>query len=197
MDLVSITPTDDVLARYGNMIGALGEGRAHKGLARAVNRVTKTVHSRTVREVAKQISLPAKRVREEIHTRQADPKGRTALEGVVYASGRPLPLSEFNPKQFSWGVRARVWGRMQRFPTTFIYAGHWKNRSAPIAGDNVFQNTQGFSERSQRNNALEKMFGPSIPEEMVRDKSREAFYRTVAEMLPARVSHELSRLLPD
>ena len=36
MDLVSITPTDHVLARYANMIGALCKAHAHEGLARAV-----------------------------------------------------------------------------------------------------------------------------------------------------------------
>ncbi|WP_099863766.1 hypothetical protein [Pararhizobium haloflavum] len=192
--LVVIETRDEVLERYGNMLGALGEREAHKALARAVNRVTNTVHSRVVRAVAKQTSLTAGRVRKEIKKRQVRPGGMGALEGVIWATGRPLPLKEFRPKQFSWGVRAKVWGQTQRFPGAFIYAGTYRS-GIYVGNGHVFTNTRGPNTRSGRNNAVEMMFGPSIPEEMVRGESRRTFEQTVATMLPQRVFHEISRAL--
>lgn len=186
---VSITAGDDILVRFGNQIGALGEGEAHKALARAVNRVTDTVHGRVVRAVAKQSSIPAKIVRSTIKKRQVRPGSGAALEGVVYATGSPLPLQVFNPKQFSWGVRAKVWGQMQRYPSHFMYGGRW-NSGKLIANGHVFSRT------TKERKPIEKTMGPSVPEEMVKGESARVFESTVQVMLPQRVAHELSRLLP-
>lgn len=196
---ITISVGDDVLRRFSNQIGALGQGEAHKALARAVNRVTNTVHGRVIRAVAKQSSIPVAVVRRTIKKRLVSPNsshpGASDLEGVVWATGRELPLSAFNPRQFSWGVRAKVWGSVQRYPGAFIYAGSFRS-GKPIAGNNAFTNTRGYSESSGRNNAIERMFGPSIPEEMVRGESERIFRETADTMLPQRVAHELNRLLP-
>ena len=193
--LVSISQSDDVLKRFGNKLNALGDQQAHKALARAVNRVTNTVHGRVIRAVAKQGSIPGKIVRRAVNKSTVKPGSGSALEGRIYASGRPLPLAVFGPKQFSWGVRVKVWGATQRYAGWFIYAGRW-NSGNEIAGMNVFENTRGANAASGRNNAIEKHDGASVPEELVRGESERTFYATVQSMLPARVSHELDRLLP-
>lgn len=186
---VKITLGDDEIRRFGNQLGALGAGEAHKALARAVNRVTDTVHGRVIRSVAKQSSIPAHIVRRTIKKRQVRPGGGGALEGVVWATGSPLPLKVFNPKQFSWGVRAKVWGQMQRYPSHFMHGGRW-NSGKLIAGGHVFSRT------TKDRMPIEKTMGPSVPEELVRGETERVFRETVSTMLPMRVAHEISRLLP-
>jgi hypothetical protein len=185
---ISIKPADDVLQRYGNMLGALGQKKGNIALARAINRVTNTVHSRVSSAVAKQTSLPVGRIKREIKKRLARPGAVGAIEGHVWARGAPLTLREFKPKQFSWGVRAKVWGRTQRFPSAFIFAGTY--RSGKFVGSG-----HAFVRTSSKSRPIEKMFGPSIPEEMVKDESKRVFETTVATMLPVRVAHEVGRLL--
>ncbi len=85
-----------------------------------------------------------------------------------------LSLKHFGAKQFSWGVRAKPWGQTKRIDGAFIYAGTF--RSGKVVGNgHVFTNTRGFSEKSDRFNAIEKEVGPSIPKEMVRGASLAAF----------------------
>lgn len=188
---VQIVAADDILTRYGNALGALGKREAHRALARAINRVTDTVHGRVIRAVAKQSSIPTATVRKVIRKQRVSTKlsNGGGLEGIVTATGSPLPLKEFKPKQFSWGVRAKVWGRQQRFPTTFINAGTYRS-SKQVGNGHVFHRV------TVKSLPIEKLFGPSIPEEMVKDQSKAIFERTVEQMLPARVMHEIGRLLP-
>ena len=181
---ISITPSNDVLHRYSNQLGALGEGAARKALARAVNRVTTTVHGRVISAVAKQSSIPKAIVARVIKKRLAAHKGSTAIEGVVYGTGSPLPLKVFGAKQFSWGVRAKIRGRMERFPSFFIYAGTYRS-GKPVGNGHVFART------TKNSLPIELQTGPSVPEEMVVGEAKRMFETTVADMLPARVQHEL------
>jgi hypothetical protein len=189
--IVTITLTDDILRNYGNQLGALGEAEGFKALARAVNRVTNTVYGRVIRQVAKQSSIPTAVVRRSIKKQLVSPNINHggALEGVITATGNPLSLRVFNPKQFSWGVRVKVWGRVQRFPGTFIYAGTY--RSGQYVGSGHV-----FHRLTRESKPIEELFGPSVPEEMVRDESAKLFDATVQLMLPVRVAHEIGRLLP-
>lgn len=192
---MATTPTliietrDDILKNFGNQIGSLGERDAHKALARAVNRVTKTVEGRVVRAIAKQSSIKTSTIRRALQTQQVKPGSSQALEGKIIATGRPIPLDEFGAKQFSFGVRARVWGRVQRFPGTFIFAGTYRS-GKPVGNGHVFHRV------SKASLPIEEMFGPSVPEEMIRDESARTFMSTVQTMLPVRVAHEIGRLLP-
>lgn len=52
-----------------------------------------------------------------------------------------------------------------------------------------------FIRTSKNRFPIEMLFGPSIPEELVKGESERVFRETVADMLPRRVAHELSRLL--
>jgi hypothetical protein len=186
---------DDILKNFGNQIGALGAGEAHAALARAVNRVTKTVEGRVVRVIAKQSSIKTSTIRGAIRTQQVKPGSSQALEGKIIATGRPISLKEFGAKQFSFGVRARVWGRVERFPGMFIFGGTYRS-GIPVGHGHVFYRTGGYSKKSDRDNAIDKKTGPSVPEEMVRDESARVFNATVQTMLPVRVAHEIGRLLP-
>ncbi len=187
--MITIEQRDDILKNFGNQIGALGKGDAHKALARAVNRVTTTLQGRVVRVIAKQSSIKTAVVRRSIRRELVKPGSNQALEGKIIATGRPIPLDEFNARQFSFGVKAKVWGRVQRFPGTFIFAGTYRSGN-PVGNGHVFHRT------TRDSHPIEVLYGPSVPEEMVKDESAKVFQSTVALMLPVRVAHEVGRLLP-
>lgn len=186
--VISIKLADDELRRFENMIGALGREKARVGLSRAVNRVTRTVQTRVIRAIARQSSIPTAIVRRSIYTKLSSQKGDGPIEGIVSAQGDPVPLKHFSAKQFSFGVKARIWGKWQRFPGTFIWAGTFRSGKA-VRNGHVFQRVTASSLPIVRQD------GPAVPDELVRDKSLEAFEETVRTMLPARAMHELSRLL--
>lgn len=186
---LTIRPEDQVLARYSNALGALGERDGHKALARAVNRTTDTVYSRVIRAIAKQSSIPTQIVRSQVHKRTVRPGHGDSLEGVIYATGQTLPLRVFKPRQFSYGVKVKLWGRMRRMEGAFIFAGHFRS-GKEVAQGHVFQRV------TSRSLPIAMQRGPAVPSEMVRDQSAKAFEDTVAQVLPARISHEIGRLLP-
>lgn len=193
---LDVAPGDELLKRYANQLGALSERDGHKALARAVNRTTNTVYSRVARAIARQSSIKVATVKRYMRKATVRPGGMGELLGIIEARGNPLPLRDFNAKQFSYGVKAKVWGKQRRFEGLFIFAGTYRS-GKEVGNGHVFQNTRTYSARSDRNNAVEKQLGPAVPTEMVRNEAKAEFERTVASMLPARVSHELGRLLAE
>ena len=185
---VQIYAGDDLLTRFGNGLTAIGEGKARQVLARAVNRTTRSAHSRTVRALAKQSSIPLKLLRKAVRMDLASHKGSGPIIGKIYATGKPISLKHFKPKQFSFGVRAKVWGKTERFPSAFIYGDNWK--SGKLAFDGHVMEREGKGRFP-----VVRINGPSIPAEMLRGPANEAFHQTVRDMLPARIQHELNRML--
>lgn len=185
---ISISFADSVAKRYGNQIAVIGEGRARPAFARAVNRVTTMARTRVIRAIVQQSSIPRSIVVRSIRTKKAAHQGGSVIEGIIFARGAPLSLKHFKPRQLSYGVRAKVWGEWRQYPTTFM--GPRPGVIAPRLGGHVFQRT------SSSRLPIEMIFGPSVPQEMVKDESARAFEQVVASHLPARISHELARLLP-
>lgn len=190
MTSIVIRPMDDVLRRFGNQIGALGSGQAHKALARAVNRTTNTVHGRVIRAVRKQSDIPTAIIRRQVKKRLASTNiaHGGAIEGVVWATGSPISLKHFRARQFGFGVKAKWGGEWHEYQSAFM--GPRPGVIAKRLGGHVFVRT------SSSRFPIEMLFGPSVPEELVTGESERAFEHTVATMLPQRVAHELGRLLP-
>ena len=87
----------------------------------------------------------------------------SSFSNLVYtieARGDYLGLSYFSPRQFCYGVRAKPWGRFQRFDGAFLVGS---------LGNNAVVRT------SAARFPIKKMFGPAIPKEMVQDEAKQAF----------------------
>jgi hypothetical protein len=179
-----------MLRRYANAIGALGERDAHKALARAANHTAKKALTKVRREVAKQTSIPLRIVRKQTRVDQANPNSVGAIEAKIVATGRPTPLREFRPKQFSYGVKVKLMGKTEFMRGTFIFAGTYRS-GKEVAGGHVFQRTTAASL------PIEKQYGPDVPTQIVKDEAADAFENVVFADLPKRVGHELGRLLPN
>ncbi|WP_375261842.1 hypothetical protein [Palleronia sp.] len=163
--------------------------KAHNAFRRAINHTGSKGRTQVVRALTKQTGAKRATVLAALHVTKAN---FGSLEYKITARGQPLSLKEFGAKQFGYGVKAKPWGNSRRFEGAFIFAGTRKSGKF-VAGGHVFKRTGGFSANSGRNNAIEKMFGPSIPKELVKDASAAAFERT-ADDLGQRVQHELSRM---
>jgi len=79
------------------------------------------------------------------------------------------------------------WRRRRQYPSAFIVES---------LGEHVFWNTHAWSETSERFNKLERIAGPNVPQEMVKDHVAAAFEALVSTDLPARLEHEI-RVLTD
>ncbi|XAI96324.1 hypothetical protein [Microcystis phage Mae-JY30] len=186
---IVINAADDVLHRFGNQIGALGQGVGHRALARAVNRVTETVHGRVVRAIRKQSDIPTAIIRRQVGKRLARPGGLGAIQGEVWSKGKPISLKHFRARQFSFGVKAKWGGQWHEYQSAFM--GPRPGMIAAKLGGHVWART------SSARLPIEMLYGPAVPEELVRGESERVFRETVATMLPQRIAHELGRLLPD
>jgi hypothetical protein len=78
------------------------------------------------------------------------------LATVTSGTGRHLPLSFFGAKQFSYGVRAKIWGRAQTFRSAFVVKRY---------GGGVFKRT------AKARFPIEQLWGPAVPVEILRDEA--------------------------
>ena len=185
---ISVEERDGILRKFTNQLAAVGEDQARVAMGRALNRAGRTVTSRLKRSLVKQTSVKRSVINRVVKTRLSAHKGTGPLEFVIYATGSEIPLREFNPKQFGFGVRARVWGRSTRFPGAFIFAGT-PNSGNPVGNGHVFHRVGGSSY------PIERMMGPSIPKEMLLPPTVDEFERDAAEIVERRLRHELGRML--
>jgi hypothetical protein len=79
---------------------------------------------------------------------------------VTSGTGRHLPLSFFGAKQFSYGVRAKIWGKAQSFRSAFVVKRY---------GGGVFKRT------GKARFPIEQLWGPAVPVEMLRDEAYAAW----------------------
>lgn len=182
MALIVIRDLDQTRRHFENAVRLVGEDRAKVAFNRALNSEGQKVRTLVRRELRKQTGAKAELIARET-------KGiRSTFSTMAYtieAKGGFLGLSHFNPRQFSYGVRAKPWGRSQRFERAFIVSK---------LSNNVFTNTREYSDKSGRNNKLGKMFGPAIPREMMRDATRDAFEKAQPDVL-TEARRQLQRMI--
>lgn len=188
---IEIQEGDAVLARFANGLGALGEFRARQVMARGLNRAGMPTLTKVRREIARRTSAPMAIVRKQVVPGRAWAGlagGSGRLEFSIRASGQALPLAVFKPRELKVGVRAKVWGRFQRFEGAFMRGGQWPNRVQLSMGGQVFVRT------SAKRLPIERMYGPALPKELVEEQVVQVFHGAAAR-LGDDIAHELDREL--
>ena len=163
---------DDVRVRFEAACTRLGGGEARRIFSMALNKEGRKSFTQLRRALAQQSSIPRGAVNAATRFRSAT---RAELSTITSGSGRHLPLSLFGAKQFSYGVRAKIWGRAQMFRSAFVVKRY---------GGGVFKRT------SAKRFPIEQLWGPSVPAEMLRDEA----YAAWQEQHP-RILTESSRLI--
>lgn len=181
------------LDRFGNSLTALGAGDGRKAMVRALNHQGAKALTQVKRALVRQTGIPFGMVTKGLRQKKAyagSASGNGAiLEHVIVGTGKPLPLKYFKPRQTRQGVSAAPWNKRRIFPGTFNTGGSFLKGRKPIMSGHV------FSREGRGRLPLDKKFGPGIAPELVRDQVALAF-KGVAYGLPARLGHEIGRLLP-
>jgi hypothetical protein len=173
---IIVKELDQTRVRYEAMVRQVGEGAAALAFSRALNHEGRKSFTAVKRALRKQTDIPPFVIKASMAFRSSS---KQHLRTIISGTGRELPLRLFKPVQFSYGVRARVWGKHQTYRSAFIVARY---------GGNVFHRT--LRERLP----IQRMFGPSIPKEMVRDETLKTFEQS-GNAIMDRAMHELSRIL--
>lgn len=168
---------------YESMAQRMGREVAEKAFYRALNHEGRKALTQVKKDLVKATSIRYGDVSKALSTETAY-KGR--LRYKIEASGRAIPLGSFaGVRQSKKGVTAKVWGRKQHFKSAFIVAS---------LGRQVFKNVRGWNKKAGRYNQIEKLFGPSIPEEMMKPAVTKAFHKA-GDGVYERAKHELNRIL--
>jgi len=173
---VVVKDLDQTRLRYEALVQQVGEGAAALAFSRALNHEGRKSFTAVKRTLHKQTNIPPFMITAAMAFRSSSKRN---LRTIITGSGRELPLRLFKPLQFSYGVRAKVWGKHQTYRSAFIVARY---------GGNVFHRT------SRKRFPIEQMFGPSIPKEMVKDETLETFEQS-GNAIMDRAMHELARIL--
>ena len=169
---VRFLEADDVRIRFEAACTRLGEGEARRAFSMALNKEGRRAFTQLRRSLALQSSIPRGAVNAATRFQSAT---RATLSTVTAGSGRHLPLSFFGAKQFTYGVRAKIWGRAQTFRSAFVVKRY---------GGGVFKRT------GKARFPIEQLWGPAVPVEMMRDEAFAAW-----EAQHPRVLTESARLI--
>lgn len=187
MQLV-IKELDQTRIRYEAMVQKVGEEEAALAFSRALNHEGRKSFTAVKRALRKQTDIPPGMITAAMKFKSSTVRN---LRTVISGTGSELPLRLFGAKQFSYGVRAKVWGKQQTYKSNFIVAS---------LGGNVFHRTGVFGKAAKgryagkRREGIQRTFGPSIPKEMVKDETLETFEQS-GNAIMDRAMHELSRIL--
>lgn len=169
---VRFLDADDVRIRFEAACNRIGEGEARRAFSMALNKEGRKSFTQLRRSLAQQSSIPRGAVNAATRFKTAT---RGTMATVTSGTGRHLPLSFFGAKQFSYGVRAKIWGRAQNFRSAFVVKRY---------GGGVFKRT------GKARFPIEQLWGPAVPVEMLRDEA----YAAWTEQHP-RVLRESERLI--
>jgi hypothetical protein len=114
---VQFLEADDVRTRFEAACTRLGESDARRAFSMALNKEGRKSFTQLRRSLTQQSSIPRGAVNAATRFKSAT---RATMSTVTSGTGRHLPLSFFGAKQFSYGVRAKIWGRAQTFRSAFV-----------------------------------------------------------------------------
>jgi hypothetical protein len=175
-ELFSIEASVASLLSVENVLKQLGNQAPH-AIRRAVNHTGDRALTQVTRTLAKQTGVKYSAVKKALFTQRAT---YSRASYTIRSKGGYIPLKEFDARQTAGGVSAAVWGKRRVYPHSFI---------VPSMGNNVFVRV------GKERRPIRIMWGPALPNELVKDETAEIFLSTVASLLPARVAHEVQAIL--
>lgn len=190
---MQITIDANEFTRLGNVLAAIGDTDTKRAIVRALNHTGSKAYTQVKRAMVGQTGMPYgvvnKGVKRKLaHTGSASGTGGS-MEFVIIGTGKPLSLKYFKARQTRKGVSAAPWNVRRIFPGTFNTGGSFEKGRVSVLGGHVFKRT------SAKRGPLEKLYGPGIANELIKDEVKATFERVASE-LPDRLSHEIERLLP-
>jgi hypothetical protein len=190
-----VTVKTEGLDRLANMLAAAGP-KARDAIRRALNHSGMKARTQMIRALTAQTGLKravivrALKVSRAVHGGDMASPGSGGLTFAIRSAGGNIRLKFFGARETRAGVSAAPRGQRRTYPGAFIKGGRFPRRVPLKLGGNVFRRIG-----PGRRPIAQIRSGVFIPEEMVEGASRDAFLGTVESSLPARLSHELLRIL--
>ena len=146
--------------------------------ARAINKTLGNVRTESSKQIRIERALSAKVVRDALAVQRAS---KVRLHGAVIASGRPIPLREYQARQTRQGVTVKV------SPGGRKLVVHSGNKAFEINryGKHVYARVGG------KRLPIKKLYGPSIPATFLKQKVMAAMDRVAGDNWPKRFAEEL------
>jgi hypothetical protein len=171
-----ISARDQVLAKYGNQLAALGDRNARTAMSRALNHEGNKGRTQVKRALVKQTGIKYGAVDKAMTTIRSMP---TTLTYTLKAKGEETNIAWFSGVQRGKGVSAAPWNKRRIFAHSFI---------VPRFG-------RAYIRTSKSRLPIRGLYGPNLARELVKDSSAAAWQRGVGNIV-ARIGHEIGRMLP-
>ncbi|GJE45447.1 hypothetical protein [Methylobacterium soli] len=179
------------IARLGNQIGAAG-AKAPLALARALNHTGDKAKTQMTRALTAQTGLKRRTIVKALRITKA---GTVGLTYTIRSAGGDISLKYFGARETAKGVSAAPRNARAIYPHTFMKAGWWPHRVVKANWNGHVLERTGSTTKSGMDRFQKVKSGVFIPEEMVKGATAAAFNNTAASDLPARLEHELGRIL--
>lgn len=177
MAAISYQWRGDGIARLIATADILAGPKKTTALRRAVNHTGRKTFTQVKRTLAKQMGLASQRMLANGRTLRPIPATGASLEFVIRSTGRAVPAKEFKHSASKRnGVTFYPWGVAHRFPSAFEvgkFGGNFYRRRGPARFP------------------IERLLGPNINKELVKDATAAAFESVVSTSLAPRVEHEV------
>lgn len=158
----------------GRLANGIELSQKQQGLAvvRALNRTGDTAYARVARVLSQETGMPVARVRRVMSRSRAHPLNPGY---VITATDKYTSLKDFNPRQVRRGVSAAPWRKRRIFRGTFFGTGGHVYRRVGAA-----------------RLPIKRLFGPAIPQEVVRGASKAEADKAMAERFLPELAHEIA-----
>lgn len=178
----------EAVERFDNQIKSLGKNGV-KVMQRGLARSGDMARTQVARALTKQTGLPRKVVVRALKVKRPHYHD---LSYTITSQGGDISLKYFKPRETRRGVSAAPFGKRQIFAGTFMKGGRFPNRAGLAFKGHVVKRVGAdrFPVEFQKSNVV-------IPEQMVSGATHEAFQKTVSDVLPRRIEHELGRIMGD
>ena len=173
---IEVTLNVEAFARYAAAMEALGTQKMRRVVSRALNKTGDRAWTKSKRSIARELNLKQRTVAAHMKRKRSYPKVGGKDQYEIIARGGRLPLKEYSPRQTRKGVTARIYGKRILHPHAFIIKSY---------GGNVYVRT------SRKRFPIRKLFGPSIPVELLREPTN----RVPGEMMRTVFPSEWRRLV--
>lgn len=208
MERVRVENVESLKRKYAH----LGDEVFPTALARAVNRVSNTIKSRSAKDISDATGLKQSSIRRRIKFVKRATK--TDPSAVLEMSGKPFNLVEFvsgskEPRSPRGGITANAWGRRRKYPGVFLQrmpngqviavqrskAGRGRRSRFALAVAE-FVGRRGpkmiaHGKWAGKSPHIEAVFGAGIAREAANPVLVNQRQRTMAERLPIELKHEI------
>lgn len=149
-----------------------------KVAARALNKTIGNVRTQASKSIRQERALSAKVVKDALKVEKAT---QAKLTASLTASGRPIPLREYQARQGKKGVTVKVSPGARKL---VVHAGN-KAFEIDKFGKHVYART------GTKRTPIKKLYGPSIPATFLKEVVVEAMRKVGGENWPKRFTEEL------